>query len=68
MAQEVIINVQASTAEANKNLEKLNATILEQKEILVELERELYNVESAQKETSKTNLSAQKALRDEANI
>ena len=66
MAQEVIINVQASTAEANKNLEKLNATILEQKEILVELERELYKVESAQKETSKTSLSAQKALRDEA--
>jgi len=66
MAQEIIINVQASTAEANKNLEKLNATILEQKEILVELERELYKVESAQKETSKTNLSAQKSLRDEA--
>ena len=66
MAQEVIINVQASTAEANKNLEKLNATILEQKEILVELERELYKVESAQKQTSQTSLSAQKALRDEA--
>ena len=66
MAQEVIINVQASTAEANKNLEKLNATILEQKEILVELERELYKVESAQNQTSQTSLSAQKALRDEA--
>ena len=66
MAQEVIINVQASTAEANKNLEKLNATILEQKEILVELERELYKVESAQKQTSQTSLSAQKSLRDEA--
>lgn len=66
MAQEIILNVEATTAEAVKNLEVLNNTIDEQKQILIELEKELYKVEAAQKQTSKTNLAAQKELTTQA--
>ena len=66
MAQEIILNVEATTAEAVRNLEVLNNTIEEQKQILVELEKELFRVETAQKQTSKTNLAAQTQLRQEA--
>jgi hypothetical protein len=66
MAQEVILTVEAKTADAVRNLEVLNSTIDEQKQILIELEKELYKVEAAQKNTSKTNLAAQTQLRQEA--
>lgn len=66
MAQEIILSVEATTAEAVKNLEVLNNTIDEQKQILVELEKELFKVETAQKQTSKTNLAAQKELTTQA--
>lgn len=66
MAQEVILNVKATTADAIKNFELLNNTIEEQKQILIELEKELFRVENAQKQTSKTNLAAQTQLRTEA--
>ena len=67
MAQEVVLKVVATTKEAEENLKQLNETINEQNEILVDLERELYKVEEAQKRTSKTNLAAQKKLTDQAN-
>lgn len=67
MAQEVVLKVVATTAEAEENLKRLNETINEQNEILVDLERELYKVEEAQKNTSKANLAAQKKLTDQAN-
>ena len=66
MAQEVILTVEAKTADAVRNLEVLNSTIDEQKQILIELEKELYKVEAAQKNTSKANLAAQTQLRQEA--
>ena len=67
MAQEVVLKVVATTKEAEENLKRLNDTINEQNEILIDLERELYKVEEAQKSTSKTNLAAQKKLTDQAN-
>jgi len=67
MAQEVVLKVVATTKEAEENLQRLNDTINEQNEILVDLERELYKVEEAQKKTSKSNLAAQKKLTDQAN-
>jgi uncharacterized membrane protein YgaE (UPF0421/DUF939 family) len=67
MAQEVTIKVVATTKEAEENLKRLNSTLNEQNEILVELERELYKVEEAQKNTSKVNLAAQRKLTEQAN-
>lgn len=66
MAQEIILNVEATTTDAVRNFEVLNNTIEEQKQILIELEKELFRVETAQKQTSKTNLAAQTQLRQEA--
>ena len=67
MAQEVTIKVVATTKEAEENLKRLNSTLNEQNEILIELERELYKVEEAQKNTSKVNLAAQRKLTEQAN-
>jgi hypothetical protein len=67
MAQEVTIKVVATTKEAEENLKRLNSTLNEQNEILVDLERELYKVEEAQKNTSKVNLAAQRKLTEQAN-
>lgn len=50
-------------AELNKHLENLGLTIEEQKEILVEFERELLELESIQSKTSKTELARQASLK-----
>lgn len=50
-------------AELNKQLENLGLTIEEQKEILVEFERELLELEAIQSKTSKTELARQASLK-----
>lgn len=49
-------------AKAANDLKELNRTIDEQRQILIELERELIRVEDQQSKTSKTNLAGQKLL------
>lgn len=51
--------------ELNKQLELLGGTIQEQKDILIEFERELLKLESIQSKTSKTDLTRQKQLKDQ---
>ena len=51
--------------ELNKQLELLGGTIQEQKDILIEFERELLKLESIQSKTSKTDLTRQKELKDQ---
>jgi hypothetical protein len=65
MAQKRVIELEV-VAKGQKDLDNLNDTLEEQREILVFLERELLKVEQAQKKTSKTNLAAQKRLTDQA--
>lgn len=50
-------------AQLNKQLENLGLTIEEQKEILVEFERELLELEAIQAKTSKTELARQASLK-----
>ena len=65
MAIEKIINVTLDGKQAQKNLELLNSTLEEQRDILIFLQKELGAVETKLKETPKNALSAQKKLRDE---
>jgi hypothetical protein len=52
--------------ELNKQLETLGTTIDEQKEILIEFERELLELESIQSKTSKTDLARQTSLKEKS--
>ena len=52
--------------ELNKQLETLGTTIDEQKEILIEFERELLELESIQSKTSKTDLARQASLKEKS--
>ena len=67
MAIEKVIQIKASTKDAEKNLKDVNSTLEEQREILIDLEKELIKVEQLQKDTSKSNLSAQRNLTEQAN-
>jgi len=52
--------------ELNKQLETLGTTIDEQKEILIEFERELLELEAIQSKTSKTDLARQASLKEKS--
>ena len=67
MAIEKVIEIKVQGSAAQKNLDLLNSTLEEQRQILVELERELIKVEQLQTSTSKTNLAAQRKLTEQAN-
>ena len=67
MATVKVIEINANTSKAKKDLQSLNATLEEQREILIELEKELIKTEQLQATTSKTNLAAQKKLTEQAN-
>ena len=67
MAIEKVIEIKLSAREAEKNLEGINKTLEEQREILILLEKELLDVQDAQNKTSKTNLAAQKQLTTQSN-
>lgn len=60
MAQEVVLKVVATTKEAEENLQRLNDTLNEQNEILVELEKELIQVQRAQENLSKAAFSPER--------
>lgn len=64
IVKEVQIKVDSKSAE--KNLENLNEQLGIQKDVLFDLEKQLFEVEQAQKKTSKTNLAAQKKLSQQA--
>jgi len=61
MAQKKVIELEIK-AKGQKDLDDINDTLEEQRDILVFLEKELYDVEQAQKKTSKANLAAQRSL------
>jgi hypothetical protein len=67
MAIVKVIEINANTSKAKKDLESLNKTLDEQRQILIELEKELVKTEQLQATTSKTNLAAQKQLTEQAN-
>lgn len=55
-----------TTADAEANLNQLNSTLEEQREILILLEKDLLKVQETQRKTSKTNLEAQRRLTKQA--
>lgn len=67
MALEKVVEIKVESKQAEKNLEGINKTLQEQREILILLEKELINVQDAQNKTSKTNLAAQKQLTTQSN-
>jgi hypothetical protein len=66
MSQKYEIEIEAKSKQAQKELDRLNDTLEEQREILIDLEKELQEIERIQKKTSKTNLAAQKSLTKQA--
>jgi hypothetical protein len=67
MAIVKVIEINANTSKAKKDLESLNKTLDEQRQILIELEKELVKTEQLQATTSKTNFAAQKQLTEQSN-
>lgn len=67
MAIEKVIEIKVKGSAAQKDLDQLNATLEEQRSILIELERELLTIQELREKTSKTNLAAQKKLIDQEN-
>ena len=69
IALDVEVNIKKgdmTLGELNKQLETLGTTIDEQKEILIEFERELLELESIQSKTSKTDLARQTSLKEKS--
>ena len=60
------IEVKANLKDAEKDFQQLNEQLKIQKDVLIDLEKQIYEVEKAQKNTSKSNLAAQKKLTDQA--
>ena len=58
-------SLKISTEQAQKNVENLNENLKIQEDLLFDLEKELRGYEKELKKTSKTNLSARKALNDQ---
>ncbi len=56
------VDIKVNSEQAEKNLQNLNEQLNIQKDVLFDLEKQLFEVEQAQKSTSKTNLAAQKKL------
>ena len=63
MAIEKVINVKVNSKQAAKSLDDLNKIIEEQKNIQLELQRELLNTEKLLKETPKNAIAAQSQLK-----
>ena len=61
--QTEIIDIQVNSEKAIKQLETVNDTILEQRDILVLLEEELLRVQAIENKTSKTNLAARRVAK-----
>ena len=60
------IEIKANLKDAEKNFQELNEQLKIQRDVLLDLEKQIYDVEKAQKSTSKSNLSVQKKLSDQA--
>ena len=60
------VQIKLDSKSASKNLENLTEQLEIQKDVLFDLEKQLFEVEEAQKSTSKTNLAAQKKLADQS--
>lgn len=60
------IEIKANLKDAEKNFQELNEQLKIQRDVLLDLEKQIYDVEKAQKSTSKSNLSVQKKLADQA--
>ena len=60
------IEIKANLKDAEKDFQQLNEQLKIQKDVLIDLEKQIYEVEKAQKNTSKSNLAAQKKLTDQA--
>ena len=60
------IEVKANLKDAEKDFQQLNEQLKIQKDVLIDLEKQIYEVEKAQKNTSKSNLAAQKKLTAQA--
>jgi len=60
------VDIKVNSVQAEKNLQNLNEQLNIQKDVLFDLEKQLFEVEQAQKSTSKTNLAAQKKLADQS--
>ena len=66
MAVIKVIEIKATTKDAEKDLKDLNEQLQIQRSVLIDLEKQLIEVEQAQRTTNKTNLAAQKVLADKA--
>ena len=60
------VQIKLDSNSASKNLQNLTEQLEIQKDVLFDLEKQLFEVEEAQKSTSKTNLAAQKKLADQS--
>jgi len=60
------IEIKANLKDAEKDFQQLNEQLKIQKDVLIDLEKQIYEVEKAQKNTSKSNLAAQKKLTAQA--
>lgn len=68
MAIEKVVSIKVDSKQAEKNVKELNDTILEQKEILIDLQKELLKTEDKLNQTPKTALSEQKLLNDRVEL
>jgi len=66
MAIVKVIEIKATTKDAEKDLKDLNEQLQIQRSVLIDLEKQLIEVEQQQQKTNKTNLAAQKVLADKA--
>jgi hypothetical protein len=66
MAIVKVIEIKATTKDAEKDLKDLNEQLEIQRSVLTDLEKQLIEVEKQQQKTNKTNLAAQKILADKA--
>jgi len=67
MSVKKVVEVEVQAKQAQKNLDDLTATLLEQKEITIEFKKELALLEKQLRDTPKNSLAAQKELKDRIN-
>ena len=60
------IEVKANLKDAEKDFQQLNEQLKIQKDVLIDLEKQIYEVEKAQKNKSKSNLADQNKLTNQA--
>ena len=64
MAIVKVIEIKGNTEQAKKSFKDLGGVIQDQKDITIEFEQELVKLEKQLNETSKSNLPAQKSLKN----